>query len=206
MRRATKKNTAKEWPGTSSNGNQGSVQENESKDGVRRRRSQPDNKMDRRMAPTELMSEAPTDGEERFLGRTGGERTVSQSHCHFGYFQSCCPWQACVSSDTGRSRSVIRQESIMLSLTFSKHRLGRCTEKAAVGQGNRTTVRKTGRWGGGLGKTGDAFWFWWHCDYCCVTGDYQQRTLRTTTVFFRLVIFFRWQREECLRTYLGGVI
>lgn len=141
------------------------------------------------MAPTEIRSEAPTDEKngswEEMQGRTGGERTVSQSHCHFGHFQSCSPWQACLSSDTGRSCSMTRQEGTMLWLTFSKHRLhGRTEKELQWGKGTGPLWEKGGRWGGRLGEIGEAFWFWWHYDYCCVTGGLSTTHFKNHDSFF----------------------
>lgn len=150
MRRATKKNTTKEWPGISSNGNQGSVQENESKNGVRR--SQPENKMDRRMAPTEIVSEAPTDGEEWFLGRNARkDRWSEDSESESLWLRSLPVLQPMTGLCFLRHREKWLNDQARRHyppVYISKHRSGGWTEKrTAVGQGNRTTVRRTGEMG-----------------------------------------------------------
>lgn len=112
------------------------------------------------MAPTKIRSEAPTDGEEWFLGINARKDR----------------WREDSESESLRSLPVLQP---MTGLCFLRHRekspndqakrqyallyilktsLGRCTEKELQwGQGTGPLGEERGRWGGGLRKTGETF-------------------------------------------------
>lgn len=95
---------------------------------------------------------------------------------------------------------MIRQEGKPLRFTYSKHR----SASAAAQKKNCSGAREQDHCekNGGDGVEGSErlekrFDFDGTVIYCFVTGGYQQRTLRTTTVFLGWLFFFRWQSEEC---------
>lgn len=119
----------------------------------------PNNKMDRRMTPTEIKSEAPIGWKERFLRRNARKDSESQSYCHRRVRQLAEITSSPAAHDRFvlphnrvRSHSIIRQEGTMLWFTFSKHPSGCCTER--IRWGKRTGPPLWGN-GGGVEKCFD---------------------------------------------------